>query len=214
MDFIKNPQTIEMKSMSIIAGMDREQDYSTPEGMVIRRMVHTTGDPEVARLAVVHPRAVAAGLMALGPGKCILTDVRMVEAGISSRRLGQLGMNVKCAIDDPEVAAEASRRRETRAMVAMRRLAPYMDGHIVAIGNAPTALFQVIEMIKAGMVHPALVVGTPVGFVGAAESKQVLEELSIPFITLRGTKGGSAVAAAAVNALLYMDGSTGGNRNG
>ena len=129
---------------------------------------------------------------------------RMVAAGINQGRLRELQMEVRCAIDHPEVAAEALQRGETRAMTAMRRLAAEMDGQIVAIGNAPTALFQVITMVKEGQIRPALIVGTPVGFVGAAESKALLEQTDIPHITLRGSKGGSAVAAAAVNALLYM----------
>ena len=177
-----------------------------PEGErnIIKRIVHTTGDPAIAELIKIHPAAVEAGLQAFRAGKPVFTDVQMLRAGINPVKLGQLGVETICLIKNPEVVEEAKRTGKTRAMVAMAKAAPQLNGGIIAIGNAPTALFELCAMIKTGEIRPALVVGTPVGFVGAKESKEVLVETPVPYITVVGTRGGSTIAVAALNALLKM----------
>jgi len=167
-------------------------------------MVHATGDPEYARLVVVHPRLVETATAALRRGADVITDVEMVRQGISSRKLARGGGRIICAIRDRKVAEVAAERGITKAMAAMEYLAPRMTGAIVTIGNAPTALFRLLELMAAGHAAPAAVIGTPVGFVGAAEAKEALERSGVPFVTVRGTRGGSTVAAAAVNALLHL----------
>jgi precorrin-8X/cobalt-precorrin-8 methylmutase len=151
-----------------------------------------------------HPQAVAAGVEALRRGRPVATDTRMLLAGISTGRLDRLGMEAFCLMDDPEVAQEAARRGTTRAAVAMERALPRLAGGIVAIGNAPTALLRLLTLLAAGAPPPALVVGLPVGFVNASESKEALTLQSCPYITALGPKGGSAVAASVVNALALM----------
>jgi precorrin-8X/cobalt-precorrin-8 methylmutase len=172
--------------------------------LVVRRMIHTTADPEYLTTARVHPRAIAAGVAALQQGRPLATDTRMLLAGISTGRLGRLGVTAFCLMDDPEVATEAARRGTTRAEVAMERSLPGLAGGIVAIGNAPTALLRLLELLAAGAPPPALVVGVPVGFVNAAESKDALARQDCPYITALGPKGGSAVAASIINALAIM----------
>ena len=205
MQVMTDPRAIEQKSMAIIEeslpGL-----FKRPAGEreIIKRVVHTTGDVSIADLVVIHPGAVESGLMAIKAGKTVVTDINMLKAGINSGRLESFGMAARCYISDPAVAEEARREGLTRAMVAMRRAAMEAAGGIIAIGNAPTALFALCELIERGKAAPALVVGTPVGFVGAKESKEALLKLSIPSITIPGTRGGSAIAAAVVNALLYL----------
>lgn len=205
MQVMTDPRAIEQKSMAIIEeslpGL-----FKRPAGEreIIKRVVHTTGDVSIADLVVIHPGAVESGLMAIKAGKTVVTDINMLKAGINSGRLESFGMAARCYISDPAVAEEARREGLTRAMVAMRRAAMEAAGGIIAIGNAPTALFALCELIERGKAAPALVVGTPVGFVGAKESKEALLELSVPSITIPGTRGGSAIAAAVVNALLYL----------
>lgn len=174
------------------------------EREVIKRVVHATGDLSCARLVRFHSRAVESGLGALRAGRPILADVNMVCTGLIKGRLAALGVEAYCLINDPEVVARARLKGITRAMTAMELGAPRAEGGIIAIGNAPTALFALCELISTGRVKPALVVGTPVGFVGAAESKEALMSLDIPYITLPGTRGGSPIATAIVNALLLM----------
>ncbi len=151
-----------------------------------------------------HPRAIDAGLEALRRGRPVVADTRMLQAGISTGRLAYLGVGVFCFMDDPEVAQEAASRGTTRAAVAMERALPRAAGGIVAIGNAPTALLSLLDLLAAGAPPPALVVGVPVGFVNAAESKEVLSRQECPFITSLGPKGGSAVAASIINALAIL----------
>nr|WP_269438208.1 precorrin-8X methylmutase [Phosphitispora fastidiosa] len=204
-EFIKDPKAIEDTSMDIIEqAVPWIRELSQGERQIVRRIVHTTGDPEIAELVKIHPDAVASGLQAMREGKTIFTDVQMLRSGISPVKLEQFGIETMCLIKDPEVAAEAKRTGKTRAMIAMAKAAPKLDGGIIAIGNAPTALFELCEMIQRGELRPALVVGTPVGFVGAKESKEVLVETPVPYITVTGTRGGSTIAVAALNALLKL----------
>ncbi|MCG8401071.1 MAG: precorrin-8X methylmutase [Firmicutes bacterium] len=205
MEYEINPGSIEQESMAII---EKNIPFlaGLPDGErnIIKRIVHTTGDFDIAPLVKIHPRAVAAGLAALGGGCTIFTDVNMVLAGLNKKKMAALGVGATCRIADQEVVEEARRTGETRARLVMLNAGP-LEGDIVVIGNAPTALFALCELIEAGAARPTLVIGTPVGFVGARESKDLLASMNrVPYITLPGTRGGSAIAAAAANALLYM----------
>ncbi len=194
---------IEGESFRIIDGMVDLSRFSPREQPVVKRVIHATGDTEYADLIVFGRGAIEAGLTALSKGVDVITDVRMVEVGINARRLSGLGGKVRCFISTREVMDRWREYGPTRAAAAMRMASPYLEGSIVAIGNAPTALMELVEMVKEG-VKPALVVGTPVGFVDAVEAKERLMELSIPYISVRGRKGGSPVAVAIVNALLIL----------
>ncbi|WP_322920357.1 precorrin-8X methylmutase [Nocardioides renjunii] len=166
------------------------------------RMVHGTGQTDLTRDLVVHPRLVAAARTALEAGAPIITDAHMVASGVTRARLPR-DNDVLCALRDPEVPALARTMSTTRSAAALSLLADRLDGAVVAIGNAPTALFHLLEMLLDGAPRPAAIVGVPVGFIGAAESKQALEEapIDVPFLTVRGRRGGSAMAASALNAL-------------
>jgi precorrin-8X/cobalt-precorrin-8 methylmutase len=201
------PQEIEQRSFQIIAGLLPQINQHSPEWRIVQRVVHSTGDPMVADFLRIHPDAVQAALSVILKGCTIVTDVRMSSAGISKRLIDEFGCDLICAIDQPTVVNLASRAGITRGTAAMVALAEKMDGSIVVIGNAPTALFAVIDLVKAGAIKPALIVGTPVGFVGAAESKAELAALvepKIPFVTLEGSRGGSGIAVSIVNALLKL----------
>lgn len=205
MEYMKNPGAIESRSMEIIEERLPELARLEPgEREIVKRVVHTTGDTAIAALLKIHPAAVQAGLASIRAGRIIVTDINMLKAGINAKRLARFGGSVRCYIADESVAEEARRTGRTRAMVAMLKAAPELAGGIAAIGNAPTALFALCELIAGGKAAPALVVGTPVGFVGAGESKELLTRTGVPYITVSGTRGGSAIATAAVNALLYM----------
>ena len=201
------PDDIQARSFEIIAELLPDYDQAAPEWPIVRRIVHATGDPSIARLLRIHSRAVESGLTALTAGCPIITDVRMVSSGINRSLAGRLGCEVLCAVDDPTVAEIATKQKITRSAAAIINLSSRIPGAIVAIGNAPTALFALLRLLEGGSGAPALVVGTPVGFVGAAESKADLVRAAsptLPFITVEGTRGGSSIADAAVNALLQL----------
>lgn len=205
MNFMNDPCAIEERSMAIIEeNLPELNKLPVEERQIVKRVIHTTGDLSYGGLVRISPGAAAAGLAAVRAGKPVVTDVNMLKAGLNPGRLEAFGIRVNCYIRDPRVVAEARAQGITRAMAAMRFAAPEMEGGIVAVGNAPTALFVLCELIGRGEASPALVVGTPVGFVGAAESKDMLMSVPVPYITVPGTKGGSTVAAAVINALLYM----------
>ncbi len=205
MYIIKDPGVIEKKSMSII---EESLPFlkTIPEGerAIIKRVIHTTGDLDIASMIKISSGAVKAGIAAIKQGKPIMTDVNMVRVGLNSRLMNNFGLEGICLINDPEVVAESKQKGITRAMSAMSRGAKDVNGGIIAIGNAPTALFTLCSMIKEGKTTPSLVVGTPVGFVGAAESKEMLVDVGVQYITIPGNRGGSTIAAAIVNALLLM----------
>ena len=205
MKYITEPMKIEERSMEIIAPYLAEL-HLTPEAIkVVSRIIHAAGDPEYSKVVEIHPEAIETGCAALEAGCDIYCDVEMVRTGINKRRLAECGGTVHCLIGDEQVAAQAKELGITRSMVAMRTFGEKLNGSIIAIGNAPTALFEVLNMMKEMKIRPALIVGVPVGFVGAAESKDLLAETSsVPYITVRGNKGGSPIAAATINALLYM----------
>ena len=205
MSLPSDPREIEKKSFEIISALLEGKGLEGPERDVVMRVVHATADPEFADLMLFSGGAAKAGIEAVKTGCAVVTDVTMLKAGISRNRPG--GREALCHIADPDVAEAAKKDGGTRAVAAMRKAAMLgeMDGAVVAIGNAPTALFELIRLIKDGKARPALVVGVPVGFVGASESKEGLAAMTgVPFITSRGRKGGSAVAAAIVNALIKL----------
>ncbi|MBM7854337.1 precorrin-8X/cobalt-precorrin-8 methylmutase [Desulfohalotomaculum tongense] len=203
-EIIWDPQTIENTSMAEIEKHIGALQLDEGQRTVVKRIVHTTGDLSLAGKVKFHPRAVEAGLAALAAGARVFTDVNMVRAGINLKKLRRYGGTVCCAVHRPEVAEAARKMGITRSAAAMRLYGPQLNNQLVAVGNAPTALFEVLRMVQQGTAVPALVVGIPVGFVGAAESKALLTKFNVPYITLPGTRGGSPVAAAVVNALIYM----------
>ena len=171
---------------------------------VIKRVIHTTADFDYADNLRFSDRAVERGVQALRSGCDIVTDTQMARAGINKTILGRLGGEARCFMSDPDVAAEAGARGVTRAMVSMEKAASLEKPCIFAIGNAPTALFALFDLIAAGKVRPALVIGAPVGFVNVVESKERIMAAGVPYIVAQGRKGGSNVAAAICNAMLYQ----------
>ena len=200
------PDQIEARSFEIIAGLLANLDQSAPEWPIIQRIVHTTGDPGIAEVVRIHPNAVESGVQALLAGRPIITDVKMLAAGINRKLADRFGCEIVCAIDNPDTVELAREQGITRGSAAMIRLRPRIPGAVVAIGNAPTALFALLDSLEDGLAAPALIAGTPVGFVGAAESKARLVQMTppIPYVTVEGTRGGSAMAVAAINALLRL----------
>lgn len=197
------PERIEPLSRERLAAHLRlPPDLPPDHAEIVARVAYATGDPALAAAVRLHPDAVPAGVAALRAGRPIVVDVKMVRVGISRRHAGPLGCRVRCAIDDPVVAARAAANGLPRAVEAMRRLVPEMDGAVVVIGNAPTALLAVLDLVDAGTVRPALIIGMPVGFVAAAEAKAELMARPVPWITVEGTRGGTPAAVAAVNTLL------------
>lgn len=198
------PMEIEKRSFEIITELLGEKRFDPENEPVIKRAIHTTADFDYADNLVFSPHAVQKGMEALRGGCDIVTDTQMAKAGINKTILGKLGSEVHCFMSDPEVAREAKERGVTRAIVSMERAARLPKPCIFAIGNAPTALICLRELIDAGKLNPALIVGVPVGFVNVVESKELILELDTPHIVARGRKGGSNVAAAICNAILYQ----------
>lgn len=195
---------IEKQSFQIVEAYLRDLALPPAEMQVARRVVHATADPAFAETLIFHPGAVAAGVAALRQGRRVLVDVQMVAAGLDRKRLERWGSKIETALQRPMLAEQARAAGVTRTQLAMRHLLrDYPDG-IVAVGNAPTALEEVMEAVAAQRASPALVIGVPVGFVGAAEAKERLTKAKVPFITNRGPRGGSPVAVAVVNALLRL----------
>lgn len=205
MYFITKPMEIEHRSMEIIAPHLSGLNLNEAETKVYSRLIHAAGDVDYATLIHLHPEAISRAQQALLAGCDIYTDVEMVRTGINKRKLSSFGGEVHCLIADSEIAEVAKAEGITRSMAAMRHFGKKMEGSIVAIGNAPTALFEVLRLVEEEGVRPACIVGIPVGFVGAADSKEALRQQDkVPYITVEGTKGGSPIAAAAVNAIMYL----------
>ncbi len=199
------PDEIDRESLKLVqASLPKSMTLSPREHYVLCRIVRAEGDPEIAADVKFSPGAVDLGLAALKSGAEVITDVRMVEMGISKALLMSSRVTTRCSIDDPIVAARAQREATTRSVAAVRELAPHMNGAVVAVGNAPTALLGLLDLVDAGTVSPALIIGMPVGFVACAESKQELARRPVPYITILGRRGGSSAAAATVNALLDL----------
>ena len=201
--YLNDPAMIEEKSMEIIEQAMVGMNFEENERAVVKRMIHTTGDFDYQRIVVFKNDPVNTGLKLLTQGCRIFTDTRMAWSGINKKALNKSGSELKCYIDDERVKELAQKKGTTRSYAAVD-IASQDQVDIYVIGNAPTALFRIGELIKQGRVSPSLIIGVPVGFVGAAESKESIRELDVPSITTVGTKGGSNVAAAVVNALLYM----------
>ncbi len=201
---LSNPQEIEAESFRRIEAEAGRHGFSAPAWAVVRRMIHTTADFDYLTITRIHPAAIAAGIEALRQGRPVVTDTRMLAAGISTGRLNRLGVEVRCFMDDPAVAAAAAQQGITRAAAAIEWTLPRLGGGIVAIGNAPTALLKLLVLLQEGAPPPALIIGLPVGFVNAAEAKAALIATDYPYISAVGRKGGSAVAASVVNALAIM----------
>ncbi|SNZ07468.1 precorrin-8X methylmutase [Cohaesibacter gelatinilyticus] len=213
-DYIKSPQGIYEESFRIIREEAKHDLASLPDdlGPVAVRLMHAVGMTDLVPDLRFSNAAVAAGLSALKEQRPILVDAQMVAGGITRRFLdveqGGNGNEVLVTLNDPSVWDLAARMGTTRSAAALELWRPHLDGAIVSIGNAPTALFRLLEMIKEGAAKPALILGFPVGFVGAAESKEALaeeaQELGLDFITLTGRRGGTPMASSAVNALALM----------
>lgn len=198
------PMDIEKRSFEIITELLGDRRLDPENELVIKRVIHTSADFDYADNLVFSPHAVSKGIEALRAGCDIVTDTQMAKAGINKTILGSLGGEVHCFMSDPDVAQEAKERGITRAIVSMERAASLPKPCIYAIGNAPTALISLYEQIKAGKTKPALIIGVPVGFVNVVESKELILGTDLPYIVARGRKGGSNVAAAICNALLYQ----------
>lgn len=199
---------IEKRSFEIIDSEVGQHGYNDIQWPIVRRVIHATADFDFASRGagriLFHGQALESAFAAIQRKCTIVTDVDMVLAAINKKSLADLGLKTACYIADPNVAQESKRLGMTRSEMAMRRAAADMDGGIVAIGNAPTALYEVIRMVREGAARPALVVGVPVGFVSAPESKEELSRTDIPFITNVGRKGGSPAASSIVNAILLL----------
>ena len=202
------PEEIEKESFRIIEAEVGPHSWSPAEWPVVRRAIHTSADFDYARSMTFSPDAVHCGIAALQSGRGLVTDTTMALAGINKRLLSRFGNTICCHVADPDVAVAAVKEGVTRSILAMRRAAAEPGNGIFVIGNAPTALFELLRLVREQGLRPDLLIGLPVGFVGAEESKDALireaSACNIPFITNRGRKGGSNVAAAVVNALLLM----------
>lgn len=200
------PEEIEAESFRIIDAEAGEHGWSAETWPVVRRVVHTSADFDYVRTMAISDDAVQRGVEALRRGRSIVTDTTMALSGIRKVDLAGFGGSVSCLVADPAVAAEAKKLGITRSIIAMRTAAADSKNGIFVIGNAPTALFELLRLVREEELRPDLVIGLPVGFVGAEESKAELlaqaPSFDVPFITNIGRKGGSNVAAAVVNALL------------
>ncbi|MBQ9518496.1 MAG: precorrin-8X methylmutase [Firmicutes bacterium] len=202
-NFILRPDDIEKRSFEIITAELGGRTFPEERADIIKRVIHTTADFDYADNLVFSENAVQSALAALKGGANIVTDTNMAFSGINKRSAAALGCGVNCFMADEDVAAEAKSRSVTRAVVSMEKAARLDGKTIFAIGNAPTALLRLCELYDEGKISPALVVGVPVGFVNVVEAKEMLIKSGMPYIAARGRKGGSNVAAAVINALLY-----------
>lgn len=200
-------RAIEHDSFSIIDSEVTDHAYTEAQWPVVRRLIHSTADFEFNGLSEFHPDAIEAGINALLQGAQIVSDVEMINVGVSTKRLQHFGVSAHQFISDEDVIAQAHAENTTRAVQAMRKAhrLGLMHGGIVGVGNAPTALLETIRLIREEGVRPALIIGMPVGFVSAAESKDLLATVNdVPWIITRGRKGGSTLVVAALHALLAM----------
>ncbi|HBG06154.1 MAG: precorrin-8X methylmutase [Geobacteraceae bacterium GWC2_58_44] len=206
-----SPEEIEAESFRIIEEEVGPHDWSAQQWPIVRRVIHTSADFDYARSMYISPDAIASGIAALKAGRGIVTDTTMIISGMSKERFTPFGVKVACYVADAQVAKDAKAQLITRSILAMRKGGRDAGNGIFVIGNAPTALFELIRLIREERVLPKLIVALPVGFVGAAESKEALRELArdfpeLPYITNSGRKGGSNVAAAVMNAILIQAG--------
>jgi len=209
--YSENPQNIINESFNIIDNLVDLGNIPETSRPIVRRVIHATGDTDYADNLIISPVAVEAAVNAIVTGKTIVTDVNMVKAGINAKVIDRFGGKIICRIADEVVAQKARESNKTRAITSMQESLSDISGGIVVIGNAPTAVFSIIDLIRREGVVPALVIAVPVGFVKAAESKEALmtfldnkRDIQIPYIVNIGRKGGSAVAVAIVNALINI----------
>lgn len=204
-DYLRNPEQIERESFLQIRKLTDLSRFDADQVQVAMRLVHTCGEPAIVEDVHFSANAISAGLTAVSTGRPVLCDVEMVRYGITKRYLSN---PLLCFLNDERTPPSAKSRGETRSMAALELWHEHLPGSIVVIGNAPTALFRLLEMIDAGAPAPALVIGMPVGFIGAAESKQALMEyggqFGMEWISLSGRRGGSALAAACINAIARL----------
>ena len=205
--FVK-PEEIEARSMAIIEEELKSKPgnhiWSPEEYAVVRRCIHTSADFDYAEQLYFSEGAVGTALKLIKEGAHIVTDTKMAASGINKKRLAAFGGQVHCFMDDPQVAAQAKERGITRSAVCMEQGAKIPGKKIFAVGNAPTALIRLYEMIREGTLIPDLIIGVPVGFVNVVESKELIIQSNVPCIVARGRKGGRNIAAAIANALIYQ----------
>jgi precorrin-8X/cobalt-precorrin-8 methylmutase len=198
------PEEIEGISFQMIDDEVGEHNYTPEQYRVVQRVIHASADFELGKSLLFHPKAMEAGIQAIRSGKKVVADVQMVQSGVNKTRIEKFGGEVNVYISDLDVMKEAKRLNTTRAIIATRKAIKEAEGGIFAIGNAPTALLELIRLIKEEDAKPGLIIGLPVGFVSAAESKEELAKLDVPFITNIGRKGGSTVTVAALNAISIL----------
>jgi len=204
MAYINNPQEIEERSFEIITQELGEKVFPEAIAPIVKRIIHTTADFEYADLLEILNNGYESGMEALKQGKNIYADTRMIQVAVNKKALTDHGIKIVNYVHDPDVAIEAKKRGVTRSTVGMEKAFNDDSIGIFAIGNAPTALYTLIEKVKSGKVKPDLIIGAPIGFVGAAESKAALNQIDSPIIRINGRKGGSPVVAAILNAMLYQ----------
>lgn len=200
---IVRPGDIETRSFEILSEILGDRTFPALHEPIVKRVIHTTADFEYADTLKISENAVEKAIEAIKAGCNIVTDTKMAAAGISKKTLAKFGGRVVCHMEDEEVAAGAKERDVTRASVCMEKASRDKNNRIFAVGNAPTALIRLYELVKEGRIAPALVVGVPVGFVNVVESKELFKKAGVPYIISEGRKGGSNVAAAIINAILY-----------
>lgn len=198
------PEEIEQRSFEIIGEELAGRSFRSEEEPIIKRVIHTTADFSYADSLCFSSGAITIALEALRKGAAIVSDTTMVQAGIHKKTLERLGGRTICHIGSAEVAKEAADRGTTRSSICMEKTTALEEPFVVAVGNAPTALIRLYELIMEERIKPVLVIGVPVGFVNVVQSKELIMQTEVPFIVARGRKGGSNVAAAVCNALLYM----------
>lgn len=207
-DMSESSLGIEENSMKIIESEIGSHDYTEQQWNVVRRVIHATADFDFARPdkngIIFSANAIENAFEAFRKKQHIVVDVDMVQSGVNKKSVSKIGINLICNISNREVIETSKNENKTRSTVAMRYSSKEIDGGIVVIGNAPTALYEVIKMIKENVVMPALVIGIPVGFVSAEESKSELSKTSVEFITNLGRKGGSPAASSIINALMLL----------
>ena len=202
----KKGQSIEDASMQMIEEEIGSHPYNEKEWPIVRRIIHSTADFDFANKnkIIFHKDAIESGINALKNGCSIVVDVNGVIGGLNKQNPKDFGNEIVCNISKPEIMELAKKEGKTRSQISMRAAQSDIDKGVVAIGNAPTALQEVIKMVKEGIVKPALIIGIPVGFICASESKEELSNLEVPFITNLGRKGGSSSASAIINAIFKL----------
>lgn len=198
------PADIERRSFELITEELGDTKLKPGTELIVKRCIHTSADFDYAENLEFSDGAVEKALEAIASGCSIITDTQMAKAGINKKALARYGGQVQCFISDEDVAEKAKEKGSTRAAVSMEKAAEMGEDHIFAIGNAPTALVRLYELIQEGKIKPKLIIGVPVGFVNVVQSKELIMEADVPFIVAKGRKGGSNIAACICNALLYM----------